>query len=41
MRVTILGVGLRPMSEAEVVVIVDLVRKACHPSVFCKFFLAV
>jgi len=41
MRITVLGVGLRPMSKAEVVVVVDLVGKARHPSVFHEFFLAV
>src|SRR5712672_1791991 len=39
--VTVLGVGFRPMSKAEVIIVVDLVRKARHPSVFRKLFLAV
>jgi len=29
------------MSKAKLVVVIDLVRKACHPGVFRKFFLAV
>jgi len=40
-RVTVLGVGLRPMSKAEIVVVVDLVGEARHPSVLCEFFLTV
>jgi len=39
--VTVLGVGLGPVSEAEIVLVVDLVGKACHVGVFRKFFLAV
>src|SRR5712671_6984830 len=41
MHVTILGVILRPMSEAEVVVVVNLVGEARHPSVLSEFFLTV
>src|SRR5712671_5392410 len=40
-RVTVLGVGLGPVSKAEIVLVVDLVGKARHVSVFRKFFLAV
>jgi len=34
-------VTLGPVSKAEVVVVVNLVREARHPSVFCEFFLSV
>jgi len=40
-HITILGVSLGPVSEAKLVVIVDLVRKAHHPSIFRKLFLVV
>jgi len=40
-RVTILGVSLRPMSEAKVIVVVDLVGEAHHPGILSKFFLMV
>jgi len=40
-RVTVLGVGLGPVPKAEIVLVVDLVGKAHHVSVFHKFFLAV
>ena len=39
-RVTVLGIGLRPVSEAEVVVVIYLVREARHPNVFFGFFRA-
>jgi len=38
-RVTVLGVGLGPVSKAEVVFVVYLVSEAHHPDVFCGFFL--
>jgi len=40
-HVTVLGVGLGPVSKAELVVVVDLVRETRHPSIFCEFFLTV
>ena len=40
-RVTVLGVGLGPVPEAEIVLVVDLVGKARHVSVFREFFLTV
>jgi len=40
-RVTVLGVGLGPVPEAEIVLVVDLVGKARHISVFRKLFLTV
>jgi len=39
--VTVLGVGLGPMSKAEVVVVVNLVRWVRHVGVFRKLFLSV
>jgi len=40
-RVTVLGVSLGPMSKAEIIVVVNLVGEACHPSVLSRFFLSV
>jgi len=40
-RVTVLGVGLGPVSKAEIVLVVDLVGEARHVSVLRKFFLTV
>src|SRR5712672_1386271 len=39
--VTVLGVGLGPMAEAKIVLVVDLIGEARHISVFRKLFLAV
>jgi len=38
-RVAVLGVHLGPMSEAELVVVIDLVVETRHPSIFGKLFL--
>src|SRR5712671_6341591 len=40
-HVTVLGVGLGPVSKAKLIVVIDLVGEMHHPSVFCKFFLVV
>ena len=40
-RVTVLGVGLGPVSKTEIVVIINLVGKARHIGVFRKFLLTV
>ena len=40
-RVAVLGVGLGPMAQAEIVLVIDLVGKARHVSVFRKFFCSV
>ena len=40
-RVTVLGVSFGPVSEAEIVLVVDLIGEARHVGVFRKFFLTV
>ena len=40
-RVTVLGVGLGPMAESEIVVVVDLVGKTRHVGVFRELFCSV
>ena len=40
-RVTVLGVGFGPVSKTEIVLVVNLVGEAHHPSVLCEFFLMV